>query len=236
MKTYLIDLENVQSFGIQGLSALSARDEIYIFYSEKARSINITIVKDMIRNRHNIKFFRLNKPGSNAMDFQIVSLLGILIGRRRHGEYYIVSGDSGYDAAIDFIKREFPAYNVSIKRVSSISKSMNIKEHDLIQDNQEWSYHHHHHRDIQLDTDGNNSKIKLELLNYLRNTFDKKFADNNFVGIVECIGSSATKNELHNKLCNYFGQCRGNIVYKDISEDYSNFLKPRCIILLNECS
>ena len=96
MKTFLIDLENVKNQGLVGVELLAPEDRVFIFYSESANSLSIPIIQAMNNSRAQIEYVRLQRSGRNAMDFQIVALLGFLIGSERKGLYCIVSQDNGY--------------------------------------------------------------------------------------------------------------------------------------------
>lgn len=87
MKTFLIDLENVKNQGLVGVELLSSEDRVFIFYSESANSLSIPIIQAMNNSRAQIEYVRLQRSGRNAMDFQIVALLGFLIGSERKGLY-----------------------------------------------------------------------------------------------------------------------------------------------------
>ena len=102
MRTFLIDLENVKNQGMIGLEALAAEDRVFIFYSENANSLSIPTIQAMNNSKATIDYVHLQRSGRNAMDFQIVALLGFLIGSERAGQFCIVSQDNGYLAPVEF--------------------------------------------------------------------------------------------------------------------------------------
>lgn len=102
MRTFLIDLENVKNQGVIGIEALAAEDRVFIFYSENANSLSIPTIQAMNNSKATIDYVHLQRSGRNAMDFQIVALLGFLIGSERAGQFCIVSQDNGYLAPVEF--------------------------------------------------------------------------------------------------------------------------------------
>lgn len=125
MKTFLIDLENVKNQGLVGVELLSSEDRVFIFYSESANSLSIPIIQAMNNSRAQIEYVRLQRSGRNAMDFQIVALLGFLIGSERKGLYCIVSQDNGYLAPVEFfMDHAADQLDVNVLLSSSIQKGL----------------------------------------------------------------------------------------------------------------
>ena len=125
MKTFLIDLENVKNQGLVGVELLAPEDRVFIFYSESANSLSIPIIQAMNNSRAQIEYVRLQRSGRNAMDFQIVALLGFLIGSERKGLYCIVSQDNGYLAPVEFfMDHAVDQLDVNVLLSSSIQKGI----------------------------------------------------------------------------------------------------------------
>ncbi len=125
MKTFLIDLENVKNQGLVGVELLAPEDRVFIFYSESANSLSIPIIQAMNNSRAQIEYVRLQRSGRNAMDFQIVALLGFLIGSERKGLYCIVSQDNGYLAPVEFfMDHAADQLDVNVLLSSSIQKGI----------------------------------------------------------------------------------------------------------------
>lgn len=123
MNIFLIDYENVSSIGLHGIDLLNKNDKVYLFYSEKAESINIDIMNIIIKGDFLFKNFKLAKSDKNALDFQLVLFLGTMIkSQKKPTNFYIISNDNGYQSAIDFAKEQF---NVDIKKFSSIYDAVN---------------------------------------------------------------------------------------------------------------
>ena len=123
MNIFLIDYENVNSIGLNGIDLLTKDDRVYLFYSENANSININIMNIIVKGNFSFKNFKLNKSDKNALDFQLVLFLGTMIKSKKSStNFYIISHDNGYQSAIDFAKEQF---NVDIKKFDSIYNAIN---------------------------------------------------------------------------------------------------------------
>lgn len=97
--TYLIDLENVNSSGFEGASNLEEGDELIVFYSDKADTLKVQIITQLLKTSAEIKFYKCRNGIMNAMDFDIVSVLGIVY--REDRDFVIVSKDKGFDVVVE---------------------------------------------------------------------------------------------------------------------------------------
>lgn len=102
MRLFLIDYENVNSAGLHGIGQASPEDRIILFYSHAANTLSFEIMDEMMDARILPERVCLEQTGKNALDFQLVTFLGYLIAKEKADEYYIISKDSGYHAAITF--------------------------------------------------------------------------------------------------------------------------------------
>ncbi|MBQ6239899.1 MAG: hypothetical protein IJK56_05980 [Firmicutes bacterium] len=126
MRTFLIDLENVKSPGLLGIDRLEAEDRVFIFYSENANTLTISTIQAMNRSKATVEYVRLLHSGHNAMDFQIVALLGFLIGSERKGQFCITSMDNGYVSPVEFfMDHSAGSLDVHVLLAGSIQKALN---------------------------------------------------------------------------------------------------------------
>lgn len=115
MNYYLIDFENVRTDGIKKLKEIREGDALIIFYSENCKNITLDVL-DII-GELNLKYssYKVKVGTKNALDFQLASHLGFLIGQgKKDAKYYIVSDDKGFDVVADFWRSQ----NVSVNCVS----------------------------------------------------------------------------------------------------------------------
>ena len=120
MRFFFIDLENVRSNGLEGVISLEADDQVLVFYSENANNLTIPTLENINNSKATVKFINTNFVGSNAMDFQIVSLLGAMIERHKQGFFSIISHDNGFKSALTFCERYFSDYPISVGKFDNI--------------------------------------------------------------------------------------------------------------------
>lgn len=120
MRIFLIDFENTKSNGITGIDLLDKDDIVYLFYSNNVDSITLEAHMNIVSSKAEFQPIKLDKPGKNALDFQLVTYLGYLIGTKHEGEYYIVSRDYGFQHSVNFCTKYLSNESVLVKRVESI--------------------------------------------------------------------------------------------------------------------
>lgn len=120
MRYFFIDLENVRSAGLEGVLSLDSEDRVFIFYSENANNLTIPTLENINSSKATVKFINTNFIGSNAMDFQIVSLLGAMIERNKKGFFAIISHDNGFKSALTFCERYFTDYDIKLGEFENI--------------------------------------------------------------------------------------------------------------------
>ena len=125
MRTFFIDLENVRSYGLEGVLLLKPDDMVYIFYSENANALTIPTIESLNESAATIKYIRTNYIGANAMDFQIVTMLGAMIEREKQGGFYIITHDNGFKSAVKFCEGYFTGYNITTGIYANILLAIN---------------------------------------------------------------------------------------------------------------
>lgn len=100
---YLIDFENVASEGLSGITYLSPEDQVIIFYSANSNRLSMKMHILIGKSICNLSYFEVSVGGKNALDHQISTWLGYLIGTEAaERSYYIVSRDMGYRHVANF--------------------------------------------------------------------------------------------------------------------------------------
>ncbi len=103
MNFFLIDFENINSEKIKDISGTQENDVVIIFYSEHCLTIQLDVVDYLIKAKMQIRTFNVKVGTHNALDFQLSSYLGYLIGKAGDGaKYHIVSNDKGYDNLCEY--------------------------------------------------------------------------------------------------------------------------------------
>ena len=100
---YLIDFENVASEGLSGITYLSPEDQVIIFYSANSNRLSMKMHILIGKSVCKLSYFEVSVGGKNALDHQISTWLGYLIGTNAaQRSYYIVSRDMGYKHVANF--------------------------------------------------------------------------------------------------------------------------------------
>ncbi len=120
-KFYLIDYENVNKYGFNGILKLDENDNVIIFYSGNADKMTFDLHKQILDSKANITYFEISCGGKNALDFQLSSYIGYLIGSKKKCRCFIVSNDRGFEYIRDFWKKQ----GVKVEIISGIEDENN---------------------------------------------------------------------------------------------------------------
>lgn len=99
MRFFFIDYENTHMSGLEGLEDITDDDFVYIFYNPKD-TFPIKYLKPEILKH--IEFVEPYIGHSNALDFQLISMVGYKLNDPYISEFIIVSKDNGYKPAAQF--------------------------------------------------------------------------------------------------------------------------------------
>jgi hypothetical protein len=100
---YLIDFENVASEGLSGITYLTPEDEVIIFYSANSNRLSMKMHILIGKSVCKLRYFEVAVGGKNALDHQISTWVGYLVGTHAADRnYYIVSRDMGYKFVASF--------------------------------------------------------------------------------------------------------------------------------------
>ena len=197
MNYFLIDYENVNVSGFDGLSSLTENDTIVLFYSENANTLTFGLHKRINEAKANIEFQKVSVETKNALDFQLCSYLGYLIRDKMSDEsekndYYIVSNDQGYSILPDYWKRK----GINVIIVSNLKKDP-VKINQTIK------------QQLVISQPTNNiSELEKKLKTVLTNKEDISEA-------VKIINNSKTKTLVNSNLCKKF-KSKGGTIYQSI--------------------
>ncbi len=118
MKYYLVDYENVKTDGLKDLTGVKATDVVILFYSDQCKNITLDIMDRMVQRNIQFSFCKVTTGVKNALDFQLASHLGYLIGKEQDAKYYIVSNDKGYDCLCEYWSKQ----NITVERITFKAK------------------------------------------------------------------------------------------------------------------
>lgn len=104
MTHFLVDYENV---GVEGVKKTGAKqsDKVTLFYSEQCKNVALEAIEELSKKGVTFDCIKATVGSKNALDFQLISFLGFLIGvGGKNVSYVIVSNDKGYENTITFWK------------------------------------------------------------------------------------------------------------------------------------
>lgn len=104
MDFFLIDYENVNAPGLNGLKNLTEEDVVVIFYSDKADTMTFGLHRRLNESRAEIRYQKVAVGTRNALDFQLCSYLGYVIAQNAGQEvnYYVISCDREYEVLSNY--------------------------------------------------------------------------------------------------------------------------------------
>ena len=106
MAIYLIDYENVNMDGLNGIQDLSETDQVYIFYSDNANKLTFGIHQQIVESPAWIRYVNAETGAKNALDFQLATYLGYLVSQSSAERFCLVSKDSGFQAVVKFWQKK----------------------------------------------------------------------------------------------------------------------------------
>ena len=185
IRHFLVDSENVNDNWLMLFDMADEDDEIVVFYTKKSPHMSyMSVIRLMENNKINIRFEE-SYEGTNALDFQLVSYMGYLMGRAGSfsenkcdaasaescaDEYIIMSNDTGYDPAVRFWKDKGYAvrrFNVNFCK-QAVQRRKNIK-YQVVADIP--SKEDNVNNNTNIDTDNDNDAITAKSYN-LNELFD----------------------------------------------------------------
>lgn len=192
IRHFLVDSENVNDNWLMLFDMADEDDEIVVFYTKKSPHMSYMSVIRLIENHSiNVRFEECYE-GTNALDFQLVSYMGYLMGRNdTHSEsnssaapivtdtadvsaascadeYIIMSNDTGYDPAVRFWKDKGYAvrrFNVNFCK-QAVQRRKNIK-YQVVADIPSKEDNANTNIDTDIDTDNDVITAKSYNLNEL---------------------------------------------------------------------
>ncbi|MDD5922335.1 MAG: PIN domain-containing protein [Eubacteriales bacterium] len=117
MGYYLIDYENTKKSGLKGIENLAETDTVVLFYSENADTLTFEMHQKINESKADFQLQQAIVGTKNALDFELVTYLGYVIGQNRKEHYYIVSGDKGFQSVCKY----WAARKVRVSLISDLT-------------------------------------------------------------------------------------------------------------------
>lgn len=199
-----LDYENVSKAGLNGIEKLDDKSILNIFFSKNTASMPAELVAKISNSKCDVRFHEI-KPGKNALDFVLSSLLGYFIHDNYQEDYfYIVSKDKGFEPLVEYWKTQ----KVTVKIVNSLSQiKTNIEKKTVAKKTQPPQK-----EKVVNEKDAMIADIKNQLKNEKQDIRDK---------VISALKNTTTKKDLHNKLQKiYKSSKKADKIYNNIKKYY----------------
>lgn len=103
---FLVDGDNNIGTGLKGIDMLSSEDAVLVFYQKTGLALS-KIQKLCAGTKADVQYVESVRGGKNSIDFQIITELGVLVGKREADYAYVISQDKGYEASIDALRARY---------------------------------------------------------------------------------------------------------------------------------
>jgi hypothetical protein len=119
MTYYLIDFENVHAAGIGNPAICAEGDIVCIYYGADSQDLPLETIHAFFQKQVGLQTVPVNTGSKNALDFQLTTHLGYLIGSGEHSgaAYRIVSNDTGFDCVVTYWKDR----GIDIARIADLT-------------------------------------------------------------------------------------------------------------------
>ena len=103
---FLVDGDNNIGTGLKGIDMLSDQDSVLVFYQKTGLAL-AKIQKRCAGTRASVQYVESIRGGKNSIDFQIITELGVLVGKGEADYAYVISQDKGYEASIEALRARY---------------------------------------------------------------------------------------------------------------------------------
>lgn len=237
-KFVYVDTENVGSGYINYLLDLDDTFTIHHIYTVRSANLDFEAVSKIYKSKANSKFIRTKNGIQNSLDFCLVADLAYNAAKHSEEDLHIIlSRDSGYDSAIEFLT----AIGFKVVRVDNLCKILEVAikfEYDL----DEYSYPNLSTLESSVsDSTNNKDNIgkALKIDGYVKSLHNIKMAlrDGFFKKYNTCINSGGNIIPIIDTIINRNADLvNGSINSVNIIKDIKNILNIRRLRTASETS
>ncbi|MBR3601242.1 MAG: hypothetical protein IKL49_02825 [Lachnospiraceae bacterium] len=198
MNYYLVDYENIHNDLDNLINNTSNGDSIVLFYSETCKNISLDVISNFTSRNLKIDCFKVITGTKNALDFQLASYLGYLVGEnKKAANYYIVSNDKGFDCLCEY----WESIGVSVVRICAQTSVVK----PVLKQNPPKTK-----KEVKKNNKVNNDITLEEVKEIVKENSEAEF-------IVDVLNNSKEKTEVHNKISKHYKDSKKTgILYKKL--------------------
>lgn len=117
MRYFLVDTENISQYDFIEEFNLTNKDTIILFISDNSNNVRLKDLVNITTRNIVIEDEYIYTGTENALDFQLIAKLSILICNLDRGtEFFVISNDNGFEAPVRYLKEKMSA-NIEIIKV-----------------------------------------------------------------------------------------------------------------------
>lgn len=120
---FLVDGDNNIGTGLKGIDMLCEEDAVLVFYQKSGLALS-KLQKLCAGTKADVQYVESVRGGKNSIDFQIITELGVLVGKREADYAYVISQDKGYEASIDALRTRYADAFQEVALRSSIEECL----------------------------------------------------------------------------------------------------------------
>lgn len=242
MKAYLIDFENVNSKGLNGIDSLGGDDSVYIFYSDKSDTLSFEMHQKVMESTAKIVYVKVNVGGKNALDFQLSTYLGYLVAKEKYSHIFVISSDKGFDFLHDFWNvKKYENVSTVVHRTKTIGAAVNFAERTSEEVSEEDNKEVQIHDFVKfLDDRSENTteenaaeetpSVKADMSkSYFENITELlkgvKEEKNDIELAAKLFAQSADKRDFHNNLMKNFNNADASPIYQRFKNNFDDLKK-----------
>ena len=198
MNYYLVDYENIHNDLDNLINNTSNGDSIVLFYSETCKNISLDVISNFTSRNLKIDCFKVITGTKNALDFQLASYLGYLVGEnKKAANYYIVSNDKGFDCLCEY----WESIGVSVVRICAQTSVVK----PVLKQNPPKTK-----KEVKKNNKVNNDITLEEVKEIVKENSEAEF-------IVDVLNNSKEKTEVHKKISKHYKDSKKTgILYKKL--------------------
>ncbi|MEE0266324.1 MAG: PIN domain-containing protein [Acutalibacteraceae bacterium] len=215
---FLIDYENVNRDGLAGVTKLKKQDCVRIYYSASAETLTFGLHRRINASNAHFDYIKVQIPIKNAVDCQILFDIRDLAKENRMAEYFIISRDSDFDAAI----KNFESRNLKVKKIEKICELSTSKNDIVKKANSNQSI-------VAVSKSSpfaQNSDREAQIRAFFERHYKKNKYSEHKESIIELLINAKTKKDINNGLLKYFDSSivndmmsRLSLLIKDLPQD-----------------
>jgi hypothetical protein len=218
---FLVDYENVNKDGLDGIGKLTETDVVCIFFGSNNPNVPVEVYSESVKSSATIMVKSANKCGKNYVDMQMATYVGTLISQNAGvTEYVFISKDRDFSAVVDFWKAE--KSKITIVCANSIAEALHKTNLSPTQQTKTIK------KAVKKVTKKATKKVKMD--NSIRDNITKamkeqkiKLPPTEYAKIFQAFSESTHNVGLKNRLVHVFGNETGLQYYAIIQTLYEEY-------------